>query len=112
MRKLIWAISAAALAALAACDSPPQAPAQSAAAAPPAAAPVAPTTATPEPRPTTEPIPAKGGAYGMPAAPVPYSQLTAYEQQTTADQPPARPRGPAAADTGKGEHKATDNVFY
>jgi hypothetical protein len=109
MRKLIWAISAAALTALAACDSssPSQAPAQSADATP-AAAPAPPTTPTPEPRPTTEPIPGKGGAYGMPAAPVPYSQLTAYEQQTTADAPPARP----AAAPDKGEHKSSDNVFY
>jgi hypothetical protein len=80
MRKAFLAASAlAALTALAGCGDRGGSSAGSGAPVAVEAAP--PATPTPEPRPATEASAVSGGAYGMPRSPVPYDQLTAYEQQ-------------------------------
>jgi hypothetical protein len=88
----------------------------------PAAAPASP---APEAKPTTEASAFTGGAgaYGMPHAPVPYDQLSRYEQQQAAmepgmDQDPAaaaaRPRASreGAREQDPKTRRESDAVFY
>jgi hypothetical protein len=108
MRKMLFAAAAlAGLSALAACGDRGSSVSSDA---PAAAAPAPASTPTPEPKPTTEAAAVSGeGAYGMPRGPVPYDQLTAYEQQQ------ARSDGralPLYEDHEAGKRRNPDAVFY
>jgi hypothetical protein len=104
MRILLITASALALTALGGCSNP-NPPASATAYAPPPPVP----TPLPEPRPSSEPqaVEAKAGAYGMPPAPIPYDQLTAYDQQMANS---GRPR--AEDESPPKNEKKSDEVFY
>lgn len=113
MRKLFWTASALALLALAACGDKGASTGPTAAGSGAPPPPAASDTPAPEPRPQTETASVHSGAYGMPAAPVPYDQMTAYEQQAAASGAAARPNGPGApVEAPQPTKTKSDNVFY
>ena len=116
MRKLFLAVSALTLCTLAACgrrEASVDSPSVSAAIPQPSAD----TTAPPHRGVTQASAVSDGdGAYGMPRAPIPYNELSAYEQQqqqgrqdpsVQPDQPPAPPRTRMSS-----KPRSADTVFY
>jgi hypothetical protein len=110
MRKALLVMAAtAALSMLAACNSNNS----SSSSAPQAAAPPPPPqTKMPEPKPATESSAVGEGAYGMPHAPVPYDQLTAYEAEQGHLQSGRAAPGPYEEQQPAKNRRQADSVFY